>query len=565
MHYVQPPLASNEPRGSPSYNNRSHPPMSDTESSSSAGPSLDIPSRQEPCRLEALSACIDSPARAKIIAVMALDFLARGTPLNGHFDRWICPFSNCKKPFSDPRDMIIHAAQCIHVSPNGAYCNCCCEYYNFPSNSRAYRISANESVSPAAKPSTMAKGKKKIAGLISRCSGSASSSRSELSAVGQRSSSPTTSSWDSMSESLPTSRKGSLVSSFDFAGPSASSRPANVLAELGTDPRIPELDNSTGLSNRFAHRAAANVHTQQGSAQASISTLSTLSTAGHMDSVSRDCGDLCMSPTDYSVPELPQNSDTQTHEDGVIYATGQVVQHQMQASFAPPQTCFWDASPRQAGATWDSDGSAPSSHMYAQGLIVDVPNFSLPRHNPSSGSGGDNRFSISESTHQPGVIASIEPQSRYSSGDSFDFFPYQSLGNDPPGVGLAVDSMESIDIAGTNVETISPSLRSSMGSSGSSETMQNDDDMRCQESGCKYQPSGAEAYRRANLNKHIKHMHGNRPKFPCERCGAFFTRKDNLLAHQGGVCDRRRAQRHSAYRKRRSSRRRAARRILTSA
>ncbi|RBR06150.1 uncharacterized protein FIESC28_11165 [Fusarium coffeatum] len=493
MHYVQPPLAPNELRGAPSHGDCSHTPVSDTQSSSSVGPSLDIPSRREPCRLEALSACIDSSARARIIAVMALDIFARGTPLNRHFDRWICPFSNCKQGFPDPRDMILHAAQCIHVSPNGAYCNCCCEYYNFPSNSRAYRISAGESVSPTAKPSTMAKGKKKIAGLISRCSGSASSSRSELSAVGQRSSSCTTSSWDSMSESLPTSRKGSVVSSFDFAGPSAGSRPADTLAELGTDPRIPELENSVALSNRSAHRAVANVHTQQRSAQSSISTLSAISTAGYMDSVSRDCGDLCMSPTDYSVPELPQNSDTQTHEGGVTYATGQVAQHQMQASFAPAQTSFWAASPQQAGATWDFDDSAPSSHVYAQGLIVDVPNFSLPRHNPSSGIGGDNRFSISESTHQPGVVASIEPQSRYSSGDSFDFFPYQSLGNDPPGVGLAVDSMESIGMAKTNVETISPSLRSSMASSRSSGTMQNDDDMRCQESGCKYQPSGAEA------------------------------------------------------------------------
>jgi hypothetical protein len=500
---------------------------------------------------------MDTSARARIIAAMALDIFAHDTPLNAHSDRWMCPFSNCKRSFSSPKDMILHAAQCCHVSPHSAYCNCCGEYYNFPGNNRACWVSASESVSPTVKTSTMAKGKKKIAGLISRCSGSASSSRSQISADGQRSNSCTSSGSDSMSESLTASRKGSTVSS--ATEPSTSVRP---LAELD-DYHVVELDNSAALPNRPAHELDANVRTQQRSTQSSISPLSTISTTGYMNSMSTDYGDLCMSPTEYSAPDRQHNDNTQTHEAGISYPSGEVAQHHMQTALATSENALWNLG-QPHDVPWNFGQSAPSSQT-AQGPEVVVPNFSFPLHNSPAGNSGDGGFNFHEPNHETGIMASIERRSRYSSGDSFDFLDHQSLHHVPLDVGIAVNSMESIDIVETNVETISPSLRLSMGSSGSSGRVRHGDDMRCQEPGCTYRPNGAEAHRQTNLNKHTKHMHGDRPNLPCERCGAFFTRRDNLLAHQRDVCDRRMGQRHSAYRRRRSSRRRAARRILTNA
>jgi len=493
---------------------------------------------------------------------MALDIFVHGTPLTGHFDRWICPFSNCKRGFSDPKDMIIHAAQCTHVSPDGAYCNCCCEYYNFPGNSPAYRLSAGESLSPAVKTSTMAKSKKKIAGFISRCSGSASSSRSQLSAVGQRSSGSTSSGSDSMVESSSASRKGSMVSSVSDAELAASVRPGEVLAELGTDYHFVELDSSGVLPSRSAHRSDANVRTQQRSAQLSISTLSTMSTTGYMDSMSTDYGEFCISPTDYSAPDLQQNGGTQTHEVGVPDVASEVAQHEMQMSLAPPQSPFWHLGQRQASAIWNLDGSGQSSQT-APGLEVAVPNFSHRLQSSPAGNGGDSHFRFHESSHQSDVVASIEPQRQFGSADSFDFPHHESsFGHAPFDVGIAIDSMETVGIAETSVEIIPPPLRRSTGSSGSYDRFRNSDEMRCEESGCKYQPEGAEAYRRANLKKHIKHMHRARPTFTCERCGAFFTRRDNLRVHQRDVCENGRALRHSGYRKSRYSRRRPALRTL---
>ncbi|RFN53934.1 zinc finger, c2h2-type/integrase, DNA-binding protein [Fusarium flagelliforme] len=486
MPCIQPLLAPDELRGVPAYGDNVRPPVSDTTSFSSTGSPLeafgDVPSRQTqtqtPCRLEALSACIDNPARARIIAVMALDIFAHGAPLNAHFDRWICPFSNCKTSFSDPKDMVLHAAQCAHVSPDGAYCNCCCEYYNFPGNSPAYRLSAGESLSPAVKTSAMAKGKKKIAGLISRCSGSASSSRSQLSAVGQRSSGFTSSGSDSMSESPSASRKGSIVSSLGDAELPTSVRPGEALAELGTDYHFVELDSSHVLPARSPHRSDANARTQQRSTQSSISTLTTMSTACYMDSMSTDYGEFSISPTDYSAPDLQQHGGTQTHGVGVPDAASEVAQHEMQMSLAPPQSPFWHLGHRQASATWNLDGSGQSSQT-AQGLEVVVPNFSHRLQSSPAGNGGDGHFRSHESSRQTDVIASIEAQPQFGSGDSFDFSHHQSsFGHAPFDVGMAIDSMEAVGIAETSVEIIPPPLRRSTGSSGSYDRIRISDEMR---------------------------------------------------------------------------------------
>ncbi|CAG7564251.1 unnamed protein product [Fusarium equiseti] len=486
MPCIQPLLAPDGLREAPAYGDCSHPSVSDTSSSSNIRSPLEafgnVPSRQAPCRIEALSACIDSPARAKIIAVMALDIFAHSTPLNGHFDRWICPFSNCKRGFSEAKDMILHASQCTHVSPDGAYCNCCCEYYNFPGNSPAYRLSAGESLSPAVKTSTMAKSKKKIAHLISRCSGSASSCRSQLSAVGQRSSGYASSGLDSTSESPSASRKGSVVSSVGDTELPTSVHLGEAPSELGTDYHVVELD-SGAFSSRSAHRSDANVRTQQRSTQSSISTLSTMSTAGYTDSMSTDYGEFCISPTEYSPPDLQQNVDTQTHGVGVPDAAGEVVQHEMQMSLAPPQSPFWHLGHRQASATWNLDVSGQSSQT-AQGLEVVVPNFSHRLQSSPAGNGGDSHFRFHESSRQTDVIASIEAQPQFGSGDSFDFSHHQSsFSHAPFGVGIAMDRMEAVGISETSVELIPPPLRRSTGSSESYDRIRNSDEMRSLEKG----------------------------------------------------------------------------------
>ncbi|KAJ4139762.1 hypothetical protein NW768_001106 [Fusarium equiseti] len=527
MPYMQSPVTPMEHRGVPAYGDSFHPPVPDATSSTRAPSPLealgDFPSRQVPCRLEELSAYMDTFVRARVMAAMTLDIFVHKTPRNPHSDGWKCSFSNCKQSFEDTEELFLHLAQCRHVSPYGVYCNCCGEYYNFLGNSRACWVSASDSVFPAMKTSTMAKGKRKLASFFFPRSGSASSSRNQLCTFGQRSYSCTPSGSDLMTQSPTTSHKGSTGSSA-----TESSTCVRPLAELDNC-HIVELDHSAALLNELD----SNVRTQQRSTQSTISTLSAISTTGYMDSMSTDYGDFCMSPTEYSVPDRQHDDGTQTREAGISYASGGVAQHDMQTAVMASQNTCWNLG-QQDDVPWDFGESAPSSQT-AQGLEVVVPNFSHPLPNSPAGNSGDGGFNFLETNDETGIIASAEPQSRYSSGDSFDFLHHDSLGYDPLNVGIAVNSMESIGIAETNVETISPSLRRSTGSFISSGRIQHGDDMRCQESGCTYRPNGAEAHRQANLNKHMKHMHGDRASLPCEQCGVFFTRRDNLLAHQRDV------------------------------
>ncbi|KAF9771668.1 hypothetical protein IL306_010676 [Fusarium sp. DS 682] len=196
---------------------------------------------QIPCQIDALSCRIDSFARARVLAVMAMNILVFDTPLDGRRDRWMCPFQTCKEGFSDPKKMMLHALYCDHVSAHGAYCNCCSNYYNFPERGQAYPTNGFDGPSSSSKDSTMSKLKRKTAGLIARCRSPSASNMSPASPTSSAAS--TFSNYNGMS-GVDSRRRESNASSFYL--PDAPAQPISPVSpvEMYGDPLV-ELDDSS--------------------------------------------------------------------------------------------------------------------------------------------------------------------------------------------------------------------------------------------------------------------------------------------------------------------------------
>jgi hypothetical protein len=485
----------------------------------------DIPPSQDPCIVEHTSAFIDTLARARIIAVMSMNIFVYDKPLNAHRDRWVCPFSNCKQSFLDPKTMMSHAAYCTHISASGAYCNCCGCYYDFPGQNPAFLTRAGDSAPPVAKDSAITKGRRKIHKLLSRHSGSASSSREQLPSKASSSFSA-----DSGMDSLLASRKGSIVSNFSTTGCSSGHQPSEGPAELGADYQIVEIGNSSILPSRCDFSPSTDSHMTQPLAQLRVSTMST---TNFIEPMVPDYGDFCMSPTEYSPGDNHCMATQQSSNGSVSYTTSEDSLHTAQQPRDVDQSFSWNVDVGHMVAEGITFGQVPVTSQESQGLMVNVPNFSRPRLSLQVRQDGEISSSHSHHPFQredmiPGAMTDF--QHHYG-----DFFGHSHLAPAEQGlfgIGIADGNVQPFQITEGHLGTTSISAGTRPRFSNFNQG--DDEELSCP--ACDYRPRGAKAYRRANLNKHWKNKHEKTTPWICRKCGIPCKRKDNLQVHVQKVC-----------------------------
>jgi hypothetical protein len=476
--------------------------------------------------VERISASIGSLARARIIAVMALDIFVYKTPLNAHRDRWICPFSNCKLVFPNPEEMLSHAATCTHVSPNGAYCNCCGLYYDFPGQSPACPVRDSGSAPVVVKDSAMMKGKRKVVDLFSRRSGSTSSSQEQLSA-------PSSSkaclplATESGLDSLLASRKGSVASDMSTTDLPPGHQHFQGATELPAGCHVVEIDTSRTSSNSSGFLSSKNCNVPQ----STQSTISTVSTTGYFDPAHADYGDFCMSPSTYSSVDAYTNNPQESRIGSVSHATGEHLFHTSQQSQDVGQDSFGNVSIGPVAAEGFDFGQLSMPSQDAQGLMVYVPNFSRPRLPPSS----DQSYGApSYGSHHVNAQEVVLPMahSQYHYGEGFDTADFPQTEENCSDVGIANGNIQPFQFKEKDVMTDSRPARSSPGFPSFNQS--DDGEISCP--ACDYRPKGAKAFRKANFNKHWRNKHEKTLPWICLQCGKLCKRRDNLLVHQRNVC-----------------------------
>lgn len=518
----------------------------------------DIPPLQKPCILRHTSTSVDSLARARIIAVLALNIFVYDTPLNAHRDRWICPFSNCKQSFLDPKTMMSHAANCTHVSANGAYCNCCCCYYDFHGQSPACLARAGDSAPPIAKDSAMTKGRRIVHEFLSRRSGSASSSREQPPSI-----ECSTFTMGSVTDSPLASRKGSTVSDFSTTGLPEVHQPREEAAALYNGPtskmcndpiskicddqifeicddqifeicddRGFEMGNSNFLPSPSELPSSMDSHVPQRLTRSSVPKMST---TDYVElEVLENGGDLCMLPTEYSATDIDFSTTQQPCSNSALCDAGGFVFNFNQEPQDAGQDLILNVDIGQVEAEEFTFDQFVMPSQESQEPMSHVPNFSRPRHSLSYGQSGETSPAVTNSLNRPEDIVPMAPiDSQHSHGG-----PIAMLGLPPAEhshfyVGIAHSNPQQSEVLDAQWMTISWQATPSP---GSLDLHQGDATaMRCPEPEFNYQPRGEQANWKANLKKHRK-THGQRILLICQRCGSEHTRSDNLLAHQRDVC-----------------------------
>ncbi|KAM0307977.1 hypothetical protein ACHAPM_000712 [Fusarium culmorum] len=550
MPYIQIPTVAGTSHGTRKHGQTSRT-LSFTEVSSSSsytGSPLeafgDIPPRQTPCMVGHTSTCVDSLARSRIIAVMAMNIFVYETPLNAHRDTWVCPFSNCKQSFPDPKAMLSHAAKCTHVSTNGAYCNCCGCYYDFPGQRPACLTKDGDTAPAITKDSAMTKGKRKIQDFLSRRSGSASSSQEQLPTLNASNACPFFAvEWQM--DPMPASRKASAFSEISTTGLYPGHQSGHGPAELCADPSIVEIGNSSILPGHSGFPSDTEAHMRQRLTQ---STVSTLSMTGYLEATVPDFGDVCMSPTEYSTGDNYDILSQQTYHGSLSYGSGDSSFHSIEQS----QNSVQDSPLNLAVPLLEAEGfdfgqfAIPSQEC--QGLMVNAPNFSRPYLPLSSRQSG--QASPSGSRHGPQRLDAIPTAVSHDQHHHGEFFGLPELPQEERhhfDVGITHDNAQSLQTQEAALVTNSTSARLAP----RLPVLNPDDDGEISCPACDYRPKGAKAYRRVNFNKHWKNKHEETLPWICE-CGRTCKRRDNLLVHQRNVCGKPKVRRPPRYRRRKS-------------
>ncbi|KAF5019804.1 hypothetical protein F66182_8173 [Fusarium sp. NRRL 66182] len=137
-------------------------------------------SMQENCCIRDISSSIDSDAKAKVVAIMAMHLFVYDAQLDTGRDRWACPFTTCKESFLDKIALMRHVPICHHFSGEAFYCNCCCSYYDLsdrgPTRHFGYGAGASSSDKDSGN-STTSKAMRRLSNFFTR---SRSASRSSL-------------------------------------------------------------------------------------------------------------------------------------------------------------------------------------------------------------------------------------------------------------------------------------------------------------------------------------------------------------------------------------------------
>ncbi|KID84234.1 hypothetical protein MGU_08537 [Metarhizium guizhouense ARSEF 977] len=155
------------------------PPMSPCQSHRS-GVAVEHPD-QEFCRIRDLASQIDSCAKARVIALLAMEFLVFDGKLHGDRSNWACPFGDCKENFPHVKDLMWHVAHCSLSSGAKVYCNSCRKYdcFTLQGGNGEFCSASDNAVRAGACSPKKSKGLRKLTNMFSRSRPASASSSPE--------------------------------------------------------------------------------------------------------------------------------------------------------------------------------------------------------------------------------------------------------------------------------------------------------------------------------------------------------------------------------------------------
>ncbi|OAA36082.1 hypothetical protein NOR_07688 [Metarhizium rileyi] len=106
-------------------NNNSAPPSPYQIQESGPGDEPTETEREANCPIRNLASHIDSCGKARVIALLAMEFLVYDGKLHGGRTNWACPFGDCKENFPHAKDLMRHVTSCSLFSGDKVYCNSC--------------------------------------------------------------------------------------------------------------------------------------------------------------------------------------------------------------------------------------------------------------------------------------------------------------------------------------------------------------------------------------------------------------------------------------------------------
>lgn len=147
-----------------------------TRTKSSAGRFLDVTATDHVQvaanrgRIRDLASQIDSCAKARVIALLAMEFLVFDGKLHGGRRNWACPFGDCKENFPDVKDLMWHVARCSLSSGAKVYCNSCRRYdcFTLQGGNGEFCSASDNAVRAGACSPRKSKGLRKLTNIFSR-------------------------------------------------------------------------------------------------------------------------------------------------------------------------------------------------------------------------------------------------------------------------------------------------------------------------------------------------------------------------------------------------------------
>ncbi|KAF4971315.1 hypothetical protein FSARC_1834 [Fusarium sarcochroum] len=495
------------------------------------------PAMKNTCSFDEITSLINSCAKAKVIAVLAMTVFVYDAKLDKR-DRWACPLPNCKDGFTDKKDLMRHVLNCSHPYGDQFYCSCCCEYRNIFDQSPNHHVGCRDGgVSSNDKGSTTSKAMRKLSQIFTRSrSASRSSSRASWQLVG---STPSPSSAAchqnvrSMVNGTPSysgdSRKQSVAYPSEL--PVISTPPSESQAEKNVDHSVPCELYDPSSENRVSELPSSDhsVDSTTGYPPQPIGpVLSTINTAFPMFTGAERFTE---SPEeDIAIDsQIPDPSFHQGDDMEILPEYSHIQYPSIGAGQFAPQP-----SQDQHHPSWNSSGESVSLFPFdgqqhqncAQDVLYTLPGTSVDSHV------GVSSFCADPYLQQGAPSSSeqsISSQSRHGSGDS-----YLSVAsrNAPMSGQFQVlgphHSRGSSRMYGVLSESSSNYVAAPSNSPPSEM-----EDYHCPY--CSYRPGGDVSHRKAYLKKHITNKHVLGP-VPCPDCGKEISRMDNLKTHQKNSC-----------------------------
>lgn len=507
-----------------------------------------------------ISPMIDSCAKARVIAIMALELLVFDGKLHEGRKNWACPFGECRENFDDAKSLLQHVPGCPQFSKDKVYCNSCNEHDCFSFRNQHNHFCGLDDNAASSDKGSPKKNKtmRKLSGLLSwsRPSSRASSRRSvQLDSPQLPSAQHGPFSLMIPTHDLPT-RSPKPPSPYTQVSPTQATESAAFNQSLSEmeDNSFREMEGSLNHWELSGESAADNRMLNSGFSgeysQAQMVTDADLLESPVEDlTMEQRTPDFLMYQTDAPASTYPAAMTQVSHLSATHQGTPSrpSVEHGNQTSWAVMSTPLQQNYP------------VPSSFVSPDGMSDHGPRGNN-NNNISPVSAAPANQTFSAQTFQHPTAPSTPNKSRNGSGHSWlSSNSYSTVASEfsdsPPwhhhGQQSSISSIappEPVTLPhyfrppGLGAIRGSPHSGSAVSLLSIAPTNSQMDDFRCPH--CSFHPKGKRENFATYLSKHVTNQHDS-VKFPCSDCGKEFSRSDNLKTHQKNSCPKTRPFDHS--------------------